>query len=323
MAVFTSVSEDSLRSLLSQFDLGELTGFEGISAGIENTNYFVDTSQGRFVLTLFEKLTAEQLPFYLELMRHLADHQVACPRPMADRQGKILHRCEGKPASLATRLKGSWPQHPSPRHCELLGQAMAHAHLAVADYPGIQPNLRGLSWWEQTVPQLLAHVSHEQAELLKNELATQETFQKTELYSRLPKGAVHADLFRDNVLFEETPEGPVLGGFIDFYFAGIDTFIFDLAVAANDWCIRHEPDSLGVFDFEKIRALLEGYQSVRMQTEEESQAWPMALRAAAYRFWVSRLYDWHMPRAAAMLTPKDPRHFEQLLRIRREDLDFS
>jgi homoserine kinase type II len=320
MAVFTPVSEDALRSLLSQFDLGELAGFEGISAGIENTNYFVDTTQGRFVLTLFEKLTAAQLPFYLELMRHLADRRVPCPRPMANRDGDILFHCEGKPASLATRLRGSWPQQPSARHCELVGQAMAKAHVAVADYRGSQPNLRGLSWWEHTVPELLHRVMKEQADLLLDELAAQQDFQKSEIYARLPKGAVHADLFRDNVLFEETVQGPVLGGFIDFYFAGVDTFVFDLAVAANDWCIQHEPEHLGRFDFDKLNALLRGYQSVRTQTADESRAWPMALRAAAYRFWVSRLYDWHLPRAAAMLTPKDPTHFERLLTLRREEL---
>lgn len=318
MAVFTPVSEDALRSLLSEFDLGELAGFEGISAGIENTNYFVDTSQGRFVLTLFEKLTSQQLPFYLELMRHLADRRVPCPRPMANRKGDILFRCEGKPASLATRLKGVWPQRPTARHCALVGEALAKAHLAVADYPGGQPNLRGLSWWEQTVPELLDHVLPQQSVLLCEELAAQQEFQSSAIYSRLPRGAVHADLFRDNVLFEETDQGPVLGGFIDFYFAGVDTFVFDLAIVANDWCIHHEAGQLGTFDPPRLHALLQGYQSVRVQNADERQAWPMALRAAAYRFWVSRLYDWHLPRAAAMLTPKDPQHFENLLRLRRE-----
>ncbi len=319
MAVFTPVSEGPLRRLLSEFNLGELTGFEGIAAGIENTNYFVDTTQGRFVLTLFEKLTAKQLPFYLELMRHLADHEVPCPRPMPNRQGEILLQCEGRPASIATRLKGSWPQKPTARHCELVGQAMAKAHLAVADYRGNQPNLRGLLWWEQTVPELIGHISKEQAVLLLDELAAQQAFQKTPGHSRLPKGAVHADLFRDNVLFEETDQGPVLGGFIDFYFAGVDTFVFDLAVAANDWCIHHEPEQLGQFDSAKLNALLDGYQSVREKTVDEHRAWPMALRSAAYRFWVSRLYDWHLPRVAAMLTPKNPGHFENLLRLRREE----
>ncbi len=317
MAVFTPVSEGSLQSLLSRFDLGELVGFEGIASGIENTNYFVDTTAGRFVLTLFEKLTAEQLPFYLELMRHLADRGVACPRPMADRSGAILHTCESKPASLATRLKGKWQPDPTPAHCRILGAAIAASHLAVADYRGTQPNLRGLSWWQQTVPQILPFLSADQARLLQDELQTQTEFAATAAAKRLPRGAVHADIFRDNVLFEETPAGPVLGGFIDFYFAGVDHFVFDLAVAANDWCITHDPQDQGELLTENRDALLAGYESVRPLSADEHRAWPMMLRAAAFRFWVSRLYDWHLPRTAAMLTPKDPTHFERLLLTRR------
>ncbi len=317
MAVFTPVPEGSLRSLLSQFDCGDLVGFEGIASGIENTNYFVDTTAGRFVLTLFEKLTAAQLPFYLELMRHLADRGVACPKPMADRSGAILHQCESKPASLATRLKGQWQPHPSPAHCKTLGAAIASAHLAVADYPGSQPNLRGLAWWKQTVPQILPFLSSPQADLIRDELQAQSDFAAQPIAQSLPRGAVHADLFRDNVLFEETPAGPRLGGFIDFYFAGVDSFVFDLAVAANDWCIPQDDADDGSLLQTHVDALLAGYESVRPLSDAERHAWPMSLRAAAYRFWVSRLYDWHLPRNAAMLTPKDPSHFERVLRKRR------
>jgi homoserine kinase type II len=317
MAVFTPVSQGSLQSLLSGFDLGELVGFEGIASGIENTNYFVDTTQGRFVLTIFEKLSAKELPFYLELMRHLADRGVACPRPMADRSGKILHTCESKPASLATRLKGSWQPSPTARHCELLGAAIATSHIAVADYAGTQPNMRGLAWWQKTVPEILEFVTPSQATLLNDELKAQAEFAQSALAARLPRGAVHADIFRDNVLFEETPHGPVLGGFIDFYFAGVDHFVFDLAVTMNDWCIDLSERDSGELITDRRDALLTGYTSVRPLTADEQDAWPMALRAAAYRFWVSRLYDWHKPRTAAMLTPKDPSHFERLLVARR------
>jgi len=318
MAVFTPVSADALHRLLADFDLGELVHFEGIASGIENTNYFVDTSRGRFVLTLFEKLSAAELPFYLELMRHLADRGVACPRPMANRAGAILHECESKPASLATRLQGGWQPSPSPAHCEILGAAIASSHLAVADYPGRQPNLRGLSWWKTTVPHILPFLEPEQASILANELEVQSEFAESALAQRLPRGAVHADIFRDNVLFEETSTGPRLGGFIDFYFAGVDHFVFDLAVAANDWCIDLSPKDSGALDPVRLQALLKGYESVRKFNSDETAAWPMALRAAAYRFWVSRLDDWHRPRAAAMLTPKDPTHFERLLRLRRQ-----
>ncbi len=317
MAVFTPVSEDRLNALLTRFDLGELVAFEGIASGIENTNYFVDTTTGRFVLTLFEKLSAQELPFYLELMRHLADRSVACPRPMADRHGQLLQTCENKPASLATRLKGSWQPDPSPRHCELLGAAIASAHLAVVDYTGTQPNMRSLPWWTQTIPLLLPYVTPEQSNVLQDELAHQQRFAQTALAQGLPRGAVHADIFRDNVLFEETPNGPVLGGFIDFYFAGVDTFVFDLAVAVNDWCIRFDAHDTGELVNEKYDAMMKGYASVRPLSAQEHTAWPIALRAAALRFWVSRLYDWHLPRKAAMLTPKDPSHFERLLMARR------
>jgi homoserine kinase type II len=317
MAVFTPVSEGSLRTLLGRFDLGELVAFEGIASGIENTNYFVDTTAGRFVLTLFEKLSAQQLPFYLELMRHLADRGIACPKPMADRSGAILHDCESKPASIATRLKGQWQPTPTAAHCRILGAALASSHLAVADYAGHQPNLRGLSWWQQTVPQILPFLSNDQAALLSDELAAQVAFSETAAARQLPSGAVHADVFRDNVLFEETPLGPVLGGFIDFYFAGVDRFVFDLAVAANDWCVAHNEADTGAFLPSHLTALLAGYDAIRPRSENEQAAWPMMLRAAAYRFWVSRLYDWHLPRNAAMLTPKDPTHFERLLRTRR------
>jgi homoserine kinase type II len=317
MAVFTPVSNNALNTLLAGFDLGELVHFEGIAAGIENTNYFVDTTQGRFVLTLFEKLQFEELPFYLELMRHLAEKGVACPRPMADRKGQILHWCESKPASLATRLKGQWQPKPAAKHCQIMGQAIAKAHLAVADYHGHQPNLRGLPWWQATVPQLLPFVTQDQAALLRHELQAQAAFAAGPLAASLPRGAIHADLFRDNVLFEEQHGEPILGGFIDFYFAGVDFFIFDLAVAANDWCIDLGPADSGALDAELLQALIAGYQSVRPLQLAEENALPMALRAAAFRFWVSRLYDWHMPRTANMLTPKDPTHFERILIARR------
>lgn len=317
MAVFTPVSEASLQALLSRFDLGNLTGFEGIASGIENTNYFVDTTRGRFVLTLFEKLSANELPFYLELMLHLASRGIACPKPMADREGRVLHTCEGKPASLATRLAGRWQPDPTPKHCEILGQAIAASHLAVRDYAGRQPNMRGLSWWQATVPRLLDLVTPEQVLLLKDELAAQTAFAATACAAQLPSGAVHADIFRDNVLFEETAKGPVLGGFIDFYFAGVDRFAFDLAVAENDWCIDLAGQDSGVLIQAKVDALMRGYRSVRPLTDAEQEAWPMMLRAAAFRFWVSRLYDWHLPRSASLLTPKDPAHFERLLCTRR------
>jgi homoserine kinase type II len=318
MAVFTPVSSEALEQLLTEYPLGTLIQFEGISAGIENTNYFVDTTEGRFVLTLFEKLNAQQLPFYLRLMRHLADHGVACAKPMSTRAGALQTSCCGKPAAIASRIPGRDVKHPTAAHCRVLGRALAQAHLAVHNFAGQQPNLRGLSWWTETAPILLPLLAEPQAQLLENELAAQMAFSQTEHYQGLAQGAVHADLFRDNVLFEhDSPTDPQIGGFIDFYFAGVDRLVFDLAVTVNDWCIDQASGDSGHLDPTRVEALLDGYDEVRIRPTGERDAWPMMLRAAALRFWISRLYDWHLPREAAMLTPKDPSHFERLLRARR------
>jgi homoserine kinase type II len=316
MAVFTTVSRDELARWLRSFDLGGLLDFEGIASGIENTNYFVDLEGGRFVLTLFERLSAEELPFYLRLMKHLAGHGIACPDPMADRDGRLFSMLHGKPAALVTRLAGRAQMAPLPAHCALVGETLARMHLAAADYPGTLPNLRGLPWWTETVPRVLPFLSTGQAALLRDELAAQQAFAAGAIYASLPRSAVHADLFRDNVLFDTAADGsPRLGGVIDFYFAGVDTWPFDLAVTANDWCLA-DPD--GRFDPAKLAALLDAYRAVRLPTAQEAEAWPMMLRAAALRFWISRLFDLHLPRPAEMVTPKDPAEFERILATRRE-----
>ena len=315
MAVFTPVSRDELTHWLQQFELGELRGFEGIAAGIENSNFFVDSERGRFVLTLFERLSAHDLPFYLGLMHHLAQHDIACPDPVEHRDGRLFSSLNGKPAALVTRLAGREQMRPQPAHCALVGDILARMHLAAASYPGTLPNLRGLPWWIETVPKVLPFVSPPQAALLRDALAVQRRFAAGSVYAALPRSAVHADLFRDNVLFESGADGCLsMGGVIDFYFAGVDTWAFDLAVTANDWCV----DAQGSFDPVRLDALLDAYRAVRPLVEAEVDAWPMMLRAAAFRFWLSRLFDLHLPRPAEMVTPKDPAEFERILSARRE-----
>lgn len=316
MAVFTTVSRDELARWLQSFDLGELLVYEGIASGIENTNYFVDLARGRFVLTLFERLSPQELPFYLELMKHLASHGIACPDPVADREGRLLSTLHDKPAALVTRLAGRARMDPGPAHCALVGEALARMHLAAVDYPGTLPNLRGLPWWVETAPKVLPFLSTEQSALLRDELALQQRFADGRVCAALPRTAVHADLFRDNVLFDQAADGsPRLGGVIDFYFAGVDSWVFDLAVTVNDWCIV---DADGRFDDAKLAALLGAYRAVRRPSEAEAEAWPTMLRAAALRFWLSRLFDLHLPRPAEMVTPKDPAEFERILSARRD-----
>ena len=309
MAVFTEVSLPEASELLQRLQLGTLTALRGIQGGIENTNYFATTDQGEYVLTLFERLSAEQLPFYLHLMKHLAHAGIPVPDPQADADGDILHRVAGKPAAVVNKLRGQSQLQPQAAHCAALGTMLARMHLAGRGFDRSQPNLRGLPWWNETVPVVLPYLDAAQSALLRAELAYQNHVAASSAYAALPRGPVHADLFRDNAMFE----GEELTGFFDFYFAGVDTFLFDLAVCLNDWCIEL---ASGAHDAARAAALLDAYQAVRPLTSEERALLPAMLRAGALRFWISRLWDFHLPREAALLTPHDPTHFERVLRQR-------
>ncbi|PTB17507.1 homoserine kinase [Trinickia symbiotica] len=324
MAVFTVVNETDLAQWMRHYDLGEVVDFRGISSGIENSNYFLTTTRGDFVLTIFEKLTAEQLPFYLDLMRHLASHSVPVPDPVPRDDGALFGILHGKPATIVTKLEGKAELAPGAEHCGEVGQMLARLHLAGRDFKSHQPNLRSLAWWKETVPQIVPFVDEAQRELIVDELAHQEAFFESADYAALPGGPCHCDLFRDNVLFAPAAPGTNhqvrLGGFFDFYFAGCDKWLFDVAVTANDWCVDL---ATGRFDGARLTALLRAYQTVRPFTPEENRHWRDMLRAGAYRFWVSRLYDYYLPRAAAMLQPHDPTHFERILRQRMMHADAA
>jgi len=306
MAVFTEVSEQQARDLLTELSLGELVSLEGISSGIENTNYFLTTDQGEYVLTLFERLTRDQLPFYLHLMKHLAEQGIAVPAPQANAQGEILLSVGDKPAAVVNRLAGSSQLSPSAAHCQAMGTTLAQMHLAARSYGQQQPNLRGLSWWNQTVPEILPFLNNTQAQTLQHELAFQNHIQTSGSYAALPQGAVHADAFRNNVMFVDDQ----LSGVFDFYFAGVDTWVFDLGVCLNDWCIDL---ASGAFDADRLSAMLLGYTDVRPLSGAERALFNPMLRAAALRFWISRLWDFHLPREASLLQAHDPGHFERVL----------
>lgn len=309
MAVYTEVSFDEAAAFLNALNLGQLQNIKGAAGGIENTNYFVDTDQGQYVLTLFERLSFEQLPFYLHLMRHLAAHGIPVPDPAADAKGNILHQLKGKPASVVSKLRGHSELAPTANHCAGVGEALARMHLAGLDYPRRQPNLRGLEWWNETVPVVQPYITPEQSSLILGELAYQNHVAASSVCRSLPRGVVHADLFRDNVMFEDGK----LTGFFDFYFAGCDSFLFDVAVCLNDWCVDL---ATGAKDDERSAAFLAAYQAVRPLTAQERQLLPAMQRAGALRFWLSRLWDLHLPREAAVLKAHDPSHFERVLRER-------
>ncbi len=309
MAVFTEVSFDEAAAFLHALDLGALQFIKACPGGIENTNYFVDTERGEYVLTLFERLTFEQLPFYLHLMQHLAARGVPVPDPAPGKNGDILHSFKGKPTAVVSKLRGHSELAPSVTHCAGVGDMLARMHMAGEDFPKRQPNLRGLSWWNSTAPVVLPHITPEQRSLLLSELAYQNHIAASSSYRALPVGAIHADLFRDNVMFEDGR----LTGLFDFYFAGYDTYVFDISVCLNDWCIDL---ATGRHDTLRAEAFLTAYQGVRKLNAAERALLPAMLRAGALRFWISRLWDFHLPREAAVLQAHDPCHFERVLRQR-------
>jgi homoserine kinase type II len=313
MAVFTELTDEKVRAFVAQLHAGELQSLQPVHAGIENTNYFVTTSGGSWVLTLFERLTHEQLPFYLRLMQHLARHGLPVPEPCAAADGALVHTLRGKPAALCTRLNGRHIDAPGTHHCAALGHALVGLHAGAVDFEPRQPNLRGLSWWLATAPQVRPFLDPDAAALLDEEIAFQQQLAASAAYTGLPRAAVHADLFRDNVLFDGAEGHEHLSGCVDFYFAGVDTLLFDLAVCVNDWCLA---DETGRIDDARASALLVAYAERRVLTPTEHRLFPALLRAAALRFWLSRLADMHLPRDATLLKPKDPHHFERLLRQR-------
>ncbi|MGL4667453.1 MAG: homoserine kinase, partial [Saezia sp.] len=289
MAVFTQITEQEAQAFIEPFQIGKLVSLKGISSGIENTNYFVTTDQNEYVLTIFERLTHQQLPFYLELMRHLAAKNICVPAPQAHQtgsnQGGILHTLKGKPAALVSKLTGRSQLKPQAHHCAQLGHELARMHLAGQDFSINQPNLRGLPWMGETIPKVLPHLDDQQSELIQSELLHQYKIVRSSAYQSLPRGPVHADLFRDNAMFDgDSPEDEHLSGIFDFYFAGVDTFLFDIAVCLNDWCIDL---ASGKIDTTRAIALLNAYQAQRALNDAERELLPDMLRAGALRFWTS------------------------------------
>jgi homoserine kinase type II len=304
MSVFTRVTEADLIAWLPRFSVGSFVALTPISEGIENTNYFLTTSEREFVLTLYERIPTEDLPFYLNFSAHLAASGVAVPSPIADRSGALFSILNGKPASITEKVPGRPQMQPRPDHCEAVGAELAKLHLASQTFRGRMTNKRGPGWMLSAYRKVRSVVSAEQAALIDSELK----HQRERREQRLPSGAIHADLFCDNVLFD----GDRLSGIIDFGFAATDAFAYDLAITVNDWCI----DTDGRLNAEKTGAMLNAYARHRVVSEAEQNVWPSLLRLGALRFWLSRLDDFHFPRAAELNTPKDPTHFERILRLR-------
>lgn len=301
MSVYTSLTLEEVQQWLQGYDIGVIRDLKGIAAGITNTNYFVTTDKAAYVLTVFEKNTIDELPYFVNLMAHLAQHNVLCPAPINNQQGESLHLLKGKPALLISRLNGSGVETSTVGQCEQVGRALANMHLAGQSFKQADIDQRDDAWFNNTAAQVLKKMPEPDQDLLTQTL----DFKKTFDLSALPTGVIHADLFRDNVLFD----GESLGGFIDFYYACNGVLAYDVAVAVNDWCLLDD----GAFDEPKLNAFMQAYTEVRPFDDAEKAAWQGLLCIAALRFWLSRLYDWHFPQEGELTHAKDPDHFKQIL----------
>lgn len=311
MAVYTSVSDDALAAFLTEYDLGEAVAFKGIAEGVENSNYYLETTTGRFILTLFEKrANPEDLPYFIALKQHLADQGFSCPLPVAAKDGVALRTLSGRPAVVVTFLQGLSPRIPNAAQCRELGAGLAKLHQAAADFDLTRVNSLGPASW----PDLWAGRAQDADELqpgLAEKIETDLSALKdaASISQTLPIGTIHADLFPDNAFFL----GDHFTGAIDFYFACTDALSYDLAICINAWAF--EPD--GAFNYSKAKNLISGYESVRPLGDDEKRAFPSLCRGAALRFFLTRLIDWTETPADALVKPKDPLDYAARLRFHR------
>jgi homoserine kinase type II len=307
MAVYTDVSDEELEDFIASYAIGALTSFKGIAEGVENSNYLVHTESGRYILTLYEKrVRREDLPYFLGLMQHLVARGISSPLPVKDRDGRTLKELAGRPAALITFLEGLWVRRPNIEHCHALGDALAHFHLAGADFPMFRANDLSLPGWRPLV-QSIGAGANEVVQGLAAEIERELSYLEQRWPSDLPEGVIHADLFPDNVFFL----GDKVSGLIDFYFACNDTLAYDVAVCLNAWCF--EPD--GSFNVTKARAMLQAYEGVRPLSEAELKWLPTLARGAALRFLLTRTYDWLNTDESALVRTKDPNEYLRKLRF--------
>ena len=302
MSVYTSVSDDEMRELLHRhYQIGEFESLQGIAQGITNSNFFLHTNQNTYVLTVFESLTQTQLPFYLALTQHLSANNVACPAPIAQKNGQLDTRVADKPACIVSKLSGCDTASPTVQQCFSTGAMLAKMHLVGATFPQKMDNPRHVAWWTESVAKLQPFLDEKDAQLLNQEI----DFLAKNPDSHLPSGIIHADLFKDNVLLD----GNQLSGFIDFYYACNGSFVYDLAIAINDWARQHN----NTLNLELKQSFIDGYQSIRPLTSDELAYLNTAHRAGCVRFWVSRLLDFHFPATGELTFIKDPNVFRDLL----------
>ena len=307
MAVYTKIGEAELKRHLALYDLGELRSYGGIEEGVENSNYRLETDQGLYILTLYEKRVSEKdLPFFMGLLDHLARKGFACPRPQKMKSGEVLGRLEGRPAAIVSFLDGQSVRQPNPQQCERAGHCLAQLHLAAADFGQRRANALDASGWKILADSVRARSDEIEAGLGKL-IETQFESVSSQWPQDLPKGVIHGDFFKDNVFFK----GEDVCGVIDFYFACNDMPAYDLAIAVNAWCF----DKNLAFLEEHYSAFVSGYQSLRTLEADEKRAFAILARGAALRFLLTRAHDWLNAPQDALVVPHDPKEFGARLRF--------
>src|SRR4051812_46757994 len=307
MAVYTDVAAEDLAEFLKAYDIGELRSYKGIAEGVENSNFLMHTSKGAYILTLYEKRVAEDdLPYFLSLMAHLAEHGVSCPQPARNRSGAVYSTLAGRPAAIINFLEGMWPRRPNAAHCAGVGEGVAKMHLAGRDFPLFRANPLSVSGWRPLFDRAADRADSVQTGL-RDFIARELEYLEARWPNDLPVGVIHADLFPDNVFFL----GDKLSGLIDFPFSCNDILAYDVAICLNAWCF--EPDHS--FNVTKARALLNAYGRTRSLSEAEQKALPLLARGAALRFLLTRLVDFLNVPAGALVKPKDPLEYVRSLRF--------
>lgn len=307
MSVFTPLARPELETFLAPYGLGRLRDFQGIVAGSENTNYFISLEQGEFVLTLVERGPVQDLPFFIELLDVLHEADLPVPYALRTTDGSALRELAGKPALLQPRLPGKHVSEPNTQHCVQIGELLGHLHLATRDHVLERKTDRGLDWMLTEGAELVSHLDPASGGLLKTALEEIERLKPGIM--ALPRSNLHADLFRDNALFE----GTHLTGLIDFYNACSGPMLYDLAIALNDWCSRED----GQIDPQRARAMLGAYAALRPFTSGEAELWPTMLRVGCVRFWLSRLIAAESHAGQDVLI-HDPMEFQKRLEQRQK-----
>lgn len=311
MAVYTSINSSDLNDWIEKFNFKDLVNFKGISSGVTNSNYLIQMAHSNYILTIFEHNNIEELPFYIDLMTYLAKENFLCPRPIENKNGQALGLLKEKPALMVSFLDGKEKVIRSPKSCYLVGQYLAKLHLTANNFPQLNKNTRGLDWVSDMYLNLKKYLSLEDQGILELEINYHKEMDKVEL----PEGIIHGDLFKDNVLFLNDK----VSGFIDFYYACNEKFIYDIAIAINDWCI----DQDGQINKSMFLEFIKGYQSERKLTDNEQEYLNVALRLAALRFWLSRLEDFYNAKEGEITSIKDPKHFKDILLDRQAMKNYA